>query len=492
MSEKPSIDSIVINRGLNAGGSFSEKYVGRSEMSELIFLSATKMAQAIQKKQVSCEELIVAHLERIEAVNPSLNAVVQLKSEAALERAQEADAALARGENWGVLHGVPITIKDLLETKGIVSTAGTAGRRYFVPAQDATAVKRLRAAGAILLGKTNTPELSLSDETNNPVYGRTNNPYDLTRTPGGSSGGSAAIVAAGGSALDLGSDVGGSLRQPAHFCGVATLKATSGRIPTTGHIPAYKGIFTSLNHVGPIARFVEDLLLVLPIISGVDWQDPSVIPMPLGDPKNIELGRLKVAYYTDNGISIPTVETAQVVQDAVDALLDVGATIQNNRPAVLEKTVSLLHALYAIDGSTQIQQLVNEMSCEIGEELQGWLKKGMDTSVAEIRATSYELVEFRRKMLTFLEQYDVILCPASAVPAVFHGETETIETASYTQTYNLTGWPAAVVRGGTSPEGLPIGIQVIGRPWQEETVLAVASYLEQVLGGWKMPPPLLL
>src|SRR5262245_57980307 len=232
----------------------------------LIYASATALAQAIRSKKVSSEEVVNAYLQRIEAVNPQLNAVVQLTADTALKQAREADAALARGDSKGPLHGVPMTIKDSFDTAGVISTGGTKGRALFLPSQDAAAVARLRQAGAILMGKTNTPELTLSFETDNLIYGRTNNPYDLSRTPGGSSGGAAAIIAAGGSPLDLGSDLGGSIRLPSHFCGIAGIKPTSGRVPRTGHIPSFDiGPLEAWMQVGPMARFVEDLILTLPI-----------------------------------------------------------------------------------------------------------------------------------------------------------------------------------------------------------------------------------
>ena len=196
---------------------------------------------------------------------------------------------------------MPFTIKDSLDTAGVVTTAGTVGWRDRVPERDATVVARLREAGGILLGKTNTPEFTWANETDNDVYGRTSNPYDLARTPGGSSGGSAAIVAAGGSPFDIGSDSGNSIRQPAHLCGVAGIKPTSGRVPRTGHWPGYEGLFESFTQLGPIARRVEDLALVLPLIAGPDGEDPHVVPAPLGDPASVDVSRLRVAWFADNG-----------------------------------------------------------------------------------------------------------------------------------------------------------------------------------------------
>ena len=234
----------------------------------LIHSSVSALARAVQAKQVSSMEVVQACLDRIDQVNPQLNAVVQLAATRALEEAREADEALARGESNGPLHGVPMTIKDSLDTAGLISTGGTKGRESFIPQQDATVVRRLREAGAILLGKTNTPEFTLSFETNNLIYGRTNNPYDTSRTPGGSSGGAAAIVAAAGAPFDIGSDFGGSIRLPSHLCGIAGLKPSSGRVPRTGHIYPFGGVQDSFQQIGPLARYVEDLALILPLIAG--------------------------------------------------------------------------------------------------------------------------------------------------------------------------------------------------------------------------------
>ena len=251
---------------------------------DLSFASASWMAAAIGSRRVSSLELVDACLARIERVNPAINAVVRLTSDAR-DRARQADDELAQGHVRGPLHGVPFTLKDSLDTAGVVTTAGTVGWRERVPTEDATVVARLKAAGGILLGKTNTPEFTWSDETDNDVYGRTSNPYDLERTPGGSSGGAAAIVAAGGAPFDIGSDTGDSIRQPAHVCGIAGLKPTSGRVPRTGHWPGFEGLFQSFTQLGPLARRVEDLELLLPILAGPDGIDPHVAPVLLGDPR---------------------------------------------------------------------------------------------------------------------------------------------------------------------------------------------------------------
>jgi amidase len=461
-------------------------------MEELLYTSATTIAQAICDKQVSATEVVEACLQRIEAVNPALNAVVQVIGPRARMEALAADQALARGELRGPLHGVPITIKDSLDTAGVISTGGTQGRAAYKPQQDATVVARLRAAGAILLGKTNTPELTLSGETDNLVYGRTNNPYDVSRTPGGSSGGAGAIIAAGGSALDIGSDTGGSIRLPAHFCGIAGIKPTSGRVPRTGHIvPFAMGAVDALTQLGPMARSVEDLLLVLPIIAGVDWRDPAIVPMLLGEPRAVSLRGLRVAVHTDNGIMAPTPETAAAVRAAATALAEAGARVEEDRPAALERTVDLANSLSGGDGRAWVRRLLQRADTQaIHPLLQQRFDEATALPVGEFTHVLEEVDQFRSAMLMFMERYDVILCPTCAYPAPPHGMLMTDalrKGTSYTSAYNLTGWPGAVVRGGTSPEGVPIGVQAVAQPWREDVALAVALHLEQALGGWQRP-----
>jgi amidase len=456
-------------------------------MDDLIFASTARLAQAIRSKSVSSSEAVDAYLRRIDEVNPRLNAVVHITADSARQQGQEADAALARDEIHGPLHGVPMTIKDSLDTAGVISTAGTTGRACFVPEQDATVVARLRGAGAILLGKTNTPELTLSFETDNAVYGRTNNPYDLSFTPGGSSGGAAAIIAAGGSPLDVGSDLAGSIRLPSHFCGIAGLKPTSGRVPRTGHTPPHgMGALDGFQTLGPMARYVEDLALVLPIIAGVDWHDPAIIPMPLDDPTAVSLEHLRVAYHTDNGLAPSTPETANVVRRAAKALGGVVLALEEARPSGIEQTLEIMGSLWGADGGAWRQRLLHRAGTAESSELP---ENTDQMLVAQFTGLLEKLDQFRSGMLAFLKDYDVIICPVNACPAMPHTTTgANFPAFSYTITYNLTGWPVVVVRGGTSPDGLPIGVQVVARPWREDIALSVALFLESVLGGWQRPP----
>ncbi len=462
-------------------------------MTDIIYSSAASIAQSIRDKEISAVEVVRAHLDRIAEVNDKLNAVVYLCADRALDEAREADAALARGADAGPLHGVPMTLKDSLDTEGVVTTGGTTGRRGFVPERDATVTARLRAAGAILMGKTNTPELTMAGETDNSVYGRTNNPFDLERTPGGSSGGAAAIICAGGSPFDIGSDTGGSVRMPAHFSGIAGIKPNSGRVPRTGHIIEYTmGATDSYTQNGPMARFVEDLVLTLPIISGPDWIDPAIVNMPLGDPSDVDLNSLRIAFYTDPpGFKTPVQETRDTVQSAVRALSDVAASVEENAPRPLERAPELTARIGGGDGRAGTRRLLDKAgTTEVSDILTKRFDEAEPITTGEFTKSLEDLDQYRSDMLRFIRDYDVIISPVTAQPAQPHGASfeDRNRHAFYTGPYNLTGWPGTVVRCGTSSEGLPIGVQIIARPWREDVSLAVAAFLESALGGWRKPP----
>jgi len=435
-------------------------------------------------------EVVTAVLERIEAVNPRINAVVQ-RVDGVLDAAGHADAALAEGRWVGPLHGLPFTIKDSYDTAGTVTTAGTVGWRDRVPDRDATVVARLRAAGAILVGKTNTPEFTWSDETDNDVYGRTSNPYDLARTPGGSSGGSAAIVAAGASPFDVGSDTGDSIRQPAHVCGVAGIKPTTGRVPRTGHWPDFRGLFQAFTQLGPIARRVEDLELILPIICGPDGIDPFVYPVPLGDSAAVQVADLRVALFTDNGVRTPTPETMDAVRAAAAALAAAGARVEERRPPGLDEAAEAWESMIAADGHAWLARLISAAGTtgHGSYDTRGWVRFDEALSGAKLTAMVERADTIRSRMLGWMDDVDVIVCPAMPQPAILHGgSTDPAFGDTYSDVHNLTGFPAVVVRGGTAPGGLPIGVQLVAGPWREDVALAAARVVEAASGGWQPPP----
>ncbi len=388
---------------------------------------------------------------------------MQVDGDRALAHAAAADAA----SGGGPLHGVPFTAKDNLSAAGLAMAIGAPERVGVVPDVDATAVARLRGAGGILLGKTNCPLYGGGIETDNDVYGRTNNPWDLERTPGGSSGGEAAAIAAGLSPCGVGTDSGASVRLPAHFCGLASIKPTAGLVPVTGvldDLGQIGALGDPRTQVGPLARTVADVALLLRVLAGPDGRDGGTPPVPLGDPVAVELRGLRVAASAENGLASPTSETVAMVESAADVLRAAGAAVSEARHP---------------GGG-------HELTIEI------WRSYGEGVSAGELYDILRRWDAFRSELLGWGERFDVIVCPVFAGPAPRHGETAAegeIDPTSYTTPSSLTGWPSATVRCGTSPEGLPLDVQVIAKPWRDDVALAVALELERALGGW-VPPRL--
>lgn len=460
-----------------------------------MFQSAVSLAEQIRNKQLSSEELVQQHLHRIEQINPKINAVVALADDA-LEQAKRADTALAKGNLAGPLHGVPMTIKDCFDTAGVVSTWGTLGRKGFIPDQDATVVKRLKAAGAILIGKTNTPEFTLSFETHNKIHGFTNNPYDLNRSPGGSSGGAAAAIATGLTPFDIGTDYGGSIRVPAHCCGIVGIKPTSGSVPRTGLCLPPGMLTDSLSHVGPLARRVEDLKLLLSIIWGADSVDTRISSVPFPDPDSIKLNGLKCAVMTDNGIMTADKETIAAVEMAGKFLADAGLAVQEDRLSGVADTTTIDGGFWAVGAYASIKQLLDAAGTKPEQYANTWFRQMGEVITDQVSAKglSSQLIrfeQFRSRLQQQMSQYDVLISPVNARPAQIHptaGDAPfPIAYASYTIVFDLTGWPSGVVRGGISPEGLPIGVQITANPWREDIVLAVMSHLESALPKFEPP-----
>src|SRR5213593_1987074 len=319
-------------------------------MNDLTFLPAVQMAEQIRHRKISPVELVEAHLRKIKKLNPVLNAFVQVDAEGAFRQAREAEVAVRRGAKLGALHGVPVSIKISIEVAGFRCEAGTKLRTGHVATQDAPLVARLRRAGAIILGLTNTPELLMAWETDNLLYGRTNNPWDLSRTPGGSSGGEAAAISSGMSAGGVGSDGGGSIRVPAHFTGICGLKPTPGRIPATGHFPESVGPFALLGVVGPMARTITDLKILFEVMQGLDYGDTSAAPVPVRWPKPEDLKNVRIAYFEDDGRTPVTPETRVAIQTAAKALQEAGFHVEPFRPDGLEDARQLWWKFFGIAG----------------------------------------------------------------------------------------------------------------------------------------------
>lgn len=458
-------------------------------MDELLNRSLVTIADAIRTKQVKSREVVSAFLDRIESVNSELNAVVYSTAELALKHAEKSDADLQNGNLHGALHGVPMTIKDSLDTKDAVTTWGTLGRKEFRPGRDATCVDRLRAQGAILMGKTNTPEFTLSFQTDNLVYGKTSNPYDRQRTPGGSSGGAAAIIAAGASPFDIGTDTGGSIRLPSHFSGIAGIKPTTGRVPCTGNALPSTGLIAPLSQPGPMARYVEDLAYILNIISGPDLLDPHTIDVTWRDPADVDVATLRIGYHSDNGICTPIKEVSQSIESVIDLIKDHNLNATQARPTGLEMAGFIMSRVFSADSGEMIDALLEDCRTKNPSPA---VTENMKSTAAPLDAREFAQVlhlwhNYQSSMLGYFNDFDILICPVNAGTALIHGEKEEMGAYTYTTAFNLTGWPSTVIRAGSDNAGLPIGVQIVGGPFREDHCLALAGWLEDKLGPF--PPP---
>jgi Asp-tRNA(Asn)/Glu-tRNA(Gln) amidotransferase A subunit family amidase len=472
-------------------------------MNELTFLPAVSMAEQIRKKKISPVELVEAHLAQIERLNPKLNAFVQVEAERARRAARDAEIAVMQEKTLGPLHGVPLSLKSSLEVAGMRCEAGTRLRAGLVATQDAPLVARLKNAGAIVLGMTNTPELLMAWETDNLLYGRTNNPWDVERTPGGSSGGEAAAIAAGMSAVGVGSDGGGSIRVPAHFSGICGLKPTPGRIPATGHYPVSAGPFALIGVVGPMARTVADLKVLFEVMQGPDIGDPCAAPVPVRWPgddevKKLEIKRLKIGYFEDDGRTPVTPETRAAVRTAVEGLRGAGFQVDPFQPEGLEEARQLWHKFFVVAGGMLLRPMFKDADADLSPILKQFLEWSAPAHTGPTLLDAWIQRDLLRpRFFAQMQQYPILLCPAAAIPAFRHGErrwqvegktVHYLDAWSYTEFFNLLGNPAAVVPVGRSSEGLPIGVQIVGRPWEEEQVLFAAAALEKECGAWRIPP----
>ena len=473
-------------------------------MSQLTYLPAVALARAIRHKEISPVEAVEAHLERIEKLNPALNAFVEVQGERAKTQARGAEQALHSGADVGSLHGVPISIKSSIDVAGFRCESGTRLRKGYVAANDAPLVARLRNAGAIIVGVTNTPELLMAWETDNVLYGRTNNPWDLSRTAGGSSGGEAAAIASGMSAGGVGSDGGGSVRVPAHFSGICGLKPTPGRIPATGHFPISVGPFALLGVVGPMARTIADLKVLFEVMQGPDDGDTSAAPVPIRWPSNADLKKLRIGCFEDDGRTPVSPETRIAVRDAASFLRSAGFDVVPFRPEALEQARKVWWQFFGVAGGMLLGPMTKGHEADtspILKEFSDWVAKETPHTADTLLNAWIERDLLRAQVFQQMREFPVLLCPVAAVPAFRHGERNWIidgqnvsylDAWSYCEWFNLLGMPGAVVPIGQTPKGLPIGIQIVGLPWQEEIVLSVASELEAQRGEWRPPTSQLL
>lgn len=453
---------------------------------DIVFSSTTELAAAIRTGRVSASEVLEAHLAQIEKHNPVLNAIVIMDVEAARERAKAADDALTRGEIWGPLHGVPFALKDAHATAGMRSTVGFPPLDH-VPQEDGTIAARLKAAGAILFGKTNVAALLGDYQTSNSIFGRTNNPWNITRTPGGSSGGAAAAVAAGLSPFDIATDLSGSIRIPAHFCGLFGLKPTENRVSLMGVVPDPYGTPRSIrimSCLGPMTRSVEDLALLYKIIAGPDGRDTEVAPVPIEESPTVDLKTLRIAVApTFPGVPV-SAEMRQAIEELAQQLKQAGAVVEEA-------------ALPALD----FHQELSSAGDLIGKIAGAFQQDGNTppTTLVQYLAALHRRDQSIIAWEQFFDQWDVLLCPPvmmSAFPHTEMGAPLTLDgqeaiywmISAHATLFNYTGHPAVVLPYKRDHEGLPLGVQIVGKRWSESRLLAIAKAVSDITGPFQRPP----
>jgi Asp-tRNA(Asn)/Glu-tRNA(Gln) amidotransferase A subunit family amidase len=463
------------------------------------FSTIAETATGIRCKKFSATEIVEAHLQRIAALEPQLNAFVHLDADGARAQARAADEAVSRGAPLGPLHGIPLTIKSSVDVAGWPCPCGSLLRKDYVPGADAPLVLRLKAAGAILLGNTNTPEFLMAYETNNLVKGKTSNPWNAAYSAGGSSGGESAAIASGCSMGGVGSDGGGSIRVPAHFCGICGLKPTPGRVPATGHFPSCAGAFGWIGVVGPMARAIADVRALFEVLAGPDAGDPRAAPVPLRNDTEKDLLGTRIGMMENSAFCNATPETRAAVERAAKLLSARGLRVEPFKLDGLDRALELWWYFFG----PLIAHLLGASTAGSESQLSPMLREYLSHATSPEPPTLKQFLQacanrdvLREKILRQMDEVPILLSPVSSAPAFRHGEgnyapgTGYLDTMRYCQWLNLTGFPGASVPVSLSKEGLPIGVQVIGRPFEEELVLEVAEALEQSRGSWQ-PPPLL-
>jgi amidase len=461
------------------------------------FHTINEIAGEIRAKKISPVEIIEAHLKRIEACQPNLNAFVHLDGEGARQQARAAESSASRGRQLGPLHGVPLTIKSCIDVAAWPCPAGSLLRKNYVAGSDAPLVARLKSAGATLLGNTNTPEFLMAYESDNLLTGKTCNPWNLSHSSGGSSGGEAAAIAAGCSAGGVGSDGGGSIRVPAHFCGICGLKPTPGRIPATGHFPSGAGAFSWIGVVGPMARTIADVRSLFEVMAGPDPGDALSAPVPLRARHETDLCDLRIGILESGALGRVTAETHTAVEQAAKWLADCSFTIEIFRLDVLDRALDLWWFFFGPVIGHLFRQTVAGHEAEISPMFRQYLSYATSdnpVTLDQFIAACAERDLLRAKILRQMQDTPVLLSPVSSAPAFRHGEgnykpgTGYRDTMRHSQWLNLAGFPGVSVPVAHSNEGLPIGVQIIGRPFEEDLILKVAEAIEDARGPWQPPP----
>jgi aspartyl-tRNA(Asn)/glutamyl-tRNA(Gln) amidotransferase subunit A len=476
----------------------ADSSVTSQDSEPLFYRDATRLAALIASKEVTSREVVQAHLDRIVEVNPSINAIVTLLADDALRAADDADAAVAKGVELGPLHGVPVTVKDSLDTAGIPTQHATKLFAGSVPDTDSTAVSRFKAAGGIVLAKTNLPEFSAWTETDNLLTGRTNNPWNLDRTPGGSSGGESAAIAAGMSPIGIGSDVAISLRGPAAFTGIAALKATHGRIPFTGH---FAPMTSAWFHVGPMARTIRDIALGYSILSGPDGADGYAVHAKDIDSANTRIAgqTIRVGWVSDDAFGPVDPEITAAVSGAAARLAELGCRVEQIDGRFLKEADALTAVMtfFYAQIAPYVKSLAAGRESELSSTGAGIIAME-DPTYAQLHAARATSESLRSAFAGYFRDFDVLLCPVNPMTATPHGVLEPVvagvvvpwsHVMDATAPFNLTGLPALSVPYGFSSENLPIGIQLVSKWFDESTILRLGALLERKGGLGNRRPP---
>jgi aspartyl-tRNA(Asn)/glutamyl-tRNA(Gln) amidotransferase subunit A len=467
--------------------------------SDIAYMPAVEMAVAIREKNLSPVEAVDAILTRIDRLNPKLNAYCTILAEDARRQAKEAENAVMRGENLGGLHGVPVSVKDLVFTKGIRTTFGSRIYENFIPDKDNVVVERLRAAGAIIMGKTNTPEFGFMGVTDNLLFGPTRNPWNLERHAGGSSGGAAAAVVAGMGPLAVGTDGGGSIRIPSSFCGAFGLKPSYGRVPRGPGLPDWQ----TLSHTGPIARTVADAALMMEVIAGRDDRDIYSLPeteleyLPLlkGDLKGLGVG-----WSPDLSYALVEPEVLAITTSALGVFEALGAEVED-AGLELENQGPVFSVIWAVTIASEVAEKLEEWREKMNPQLVRTVERGINIRAIDYARAAIARKGFWGKIQPLFEKYDVLLTPTLSVPAFDISTYQVTEIAGvkgepaldwtpFTYPFNFTGQPAASVPCGWTEEGLPVGLQIVGGRFADATVLKVAAAFEQAAPWADKHPPL--